>query len=241
MLKTTTTTALLHLTVALVASALLASGFIAGSAFASVPPPEFTKNRAAAETHVTQLKQRYPATDALFTPGQPGVHVVTGLALKPHGASHEEMAANFLADHFALTGVRGQDFEYLETSTSKHRMVVRFQQVFAKREVVDRLVAVRMELDGTILGLVSDAMPVGRVPKANVTANSARQIAVTWLGMRQVDTSKLHADAKILATPIGSRPVWVVHVVAVPMRDHLRVLIDAADGKVLAIRNIVQH
>ena len=199
------------------------------------------RGSAQAQAQFKELKARFSRADVTWRAGQPGAHLVTGLALKAKGRSFQARARTFVNEHSALIGVHSENLRHIETSRSSYRIVVRFQQIFANHEVVDRLLAVRMKHDGTILGFVSDLLTVNAVPKAKISSERARQIAAAWTSMRHIDAAKLDADAKILALPSGSRPVWQIHVMAVPMRAHLRVLVDAANGSVLSVRNLVRH
>lgn len=198
-------------------------------------------SRATAKRAFKQLQARYGTADALWRDGQAGPHIVTGLTVKPHGDSLRENARAFLRQNAALVGVAATSLRHIETSKSKHRVVARYQQTWAGRDVLDRIVAVRMEQDGTVLGLVSDAMPVRSVPKATVPASNARHIAATAVNAPVHIARQLHAKAMILAHPSGAWPVWQVHVAAVPLRAHYRVVVDATNGKVVSIHNLVQH
>ena len=202
---------------------------------------DFKQQRGVAEGAVKQWQKRYPKADAHWVAGQPGANIVTGLALKTPGKSLRARAEAFLQQARWAVGVPAEQLRFTEMSRSQHRVVARFQQVFGGRRVLDRLVAVRMQQDGTVLGFVSDAMPVANVSRAEVPMSAAQHIAATWIGARQLDSSSLPAEGQVMAHPSGSRPVWVVHVIAVPMRAHYEVLIDAVDGTVLRARNLILH
>ena len=151
-----------------------------------------------ARAHFDQLKARHAKADVLWRAGQAGAHIVTGLNLKTAGTTAETAARAFVATHFNLLGVRNTHLRYLETSRSKHRIVARFVQTFGGRDVLDRIVAVRLEQDLTVLGFVSDAMPITAVAKAMVPAAAARQIAATWTGIRHLNVDDLAASVRAL-------------------------------------------
>ncbi len=197
--------------------------------------------REAAEADLATLKARYTDADAVWKPGQPGAHVVVGLMSKPAGKTDLAKATAFLGAHRALVGVDRAGLRHIATSRSKHRIAVRFAQHHRGVPVLDRLVAVRLDHEGHVLGIVSDAMPVAKLPAARLPVADAREIAGLAAGLRDFDASKLPAERAILAMPGESRPVWVVEVTAAPLRAHLRVLVDAADGRVREITNHVKH
>ena len=195
----------------------------------------------AAKTAFAQLKQRHVSADATWKAGQPGPEVVVGLNVVSKAAGFRAKAEAFLTDHGKLVGVNASQLKFHELSRSNHRIVVRFKQVWAGREVVDRLVAVRMDHNGAVLGFVSDAMPISTVPKAAVSQRQAQHIAATWTGQRADLSGDYAAEARVLAMPNRAVPVWQVFVVAIPMRAHLQVMVDATNGSVLSVRNLVRH
>ncbi|GEM_PF-3060376 len=207
-------------------------------------------SRAKATAAFTALKKRTPDADVVWKTGQPGAHVVVGLAEKAKGKDLVAKAKAFIDANKHLVGIDGGSVRFLATSRSKRRVVVRFQQVHRGIEVVDRLVAVRMDPDGTIVGLVSDAMPVGKLAKARLSADDAKKAAadharrhfrMRHLGMRHLDASKLRAKQVILAAPGRAIIGFVVEVAAVPMRAHMQLIVSATSGRIVQSRNHVQH
>lgn len=196
---------------------------------------------ARARAAFTTLKTRAPKADVVWNPGQPGAHVIVGLMQTPAGTDDLTRAQAFLATHADLIGIGPNALKHITTSRSKHRIAVRFQQHHRGIEVLDRLVVVRLDHDGRALGFVSDAMPIGKLAARRISADQARSIALAASSRATSPLTPPPVRPAIIALPGRSSPVWVVDVIAKPLREHLRVVVNASTGRIVGSTNHIKH
>ena len=133
----------------------------------------------------------------------------------------------------------------LAVERSRLREVVRFQQVWRDLEVLDRIVAVTLDHSGEVLTVTSDAVAVSPVKRGPMSATQAADRAVRAVVKVRAGAPlpKLASGARevVFAGMGGARHAWAVRVVRSRGSEHLRVLVDANDGQILQVRNLVRH
>ncbi len=193
----------------------------------------------------SQLQARYAAARAVWQPGLAGPHMVTGLAAHPAGRDAEARSRTFLKRYRTLFGLRNAQLRLLQVEPSRLREVVRFQQVAGELPVLGRVVAVTFDRHGELLSVASDAVVLPAFKHGGLGALAAAERAVravvkTRAGER---VPKLATSAKevVWASWGDARHAWAVRVTRTPGVEHLRVVVDATDGRILQISNLVRH
>ena len=210
-------------------------------------PAAITAARVAATTALAALRPTWPGLDVEWKADQPGPAVVTGLRVPTTGQDTTARGLDFLVRHpwWAPLGVATLHAE--APSESRDRSVARFELVVpgptGPAVVLDRSIAVAMDSAGQVLHVVSDAMPVARVPLWRVPAARAARIAGLAHAARPDLTRRApnatSPRAAVIATSTGATPVWAVDVGGT--LDPAVVLVDAASGRVLAQRSLVRR
>lgn len=192
-----------------------------------------------------RLSQRYKAARAVWQPTLAGPQMVTGLAASPAGKDDDARARSFLARWETLFGVSPAMLRSFEVQKTRLRSVARFGQVHDGLEVLDRFVALTFDLNGTLLTVASDAVAVDPVKRGTMSLSEAAERAIRAVtGVRSDKPApKLRASGRevILAGYGGARHAWAVRVVRTLGREHLRVVVDARNGKILQTRNMARH
>ena len=192
-----------------------------------------------------RLQQRYAGAQAVWQPTLAGPQMVTGLAATPAGRDDAARAQAFLGEWRTLFGVTAAMLAHQETQRTRLRSVARFGQVFEGLEVLDRQVALTFDHGGTLLTVASDAVAISRLQRGDLTREQAisRAVQVAIRDSRSPSAGATPTSARqvVFAGYGGARHAWVVRVVRTAGHVHLRLVIDAATGSVLQIRNMVRH
>lgn len=206
--------------------------------------------RTLAQQAFATLQARYPDADASWKSGQAGPEVVTGLQVDVPGArTPEARARGFLASCPGLLGIGDADLRFTGVSQSRAQVVAQFVQTAAtpagRVPVLDRHVAVTMDASGRVVVLASDAVAIGAIAAGKITAAQAQATVLREVdGVRvgSVVTDRPVQSAQVVVA-FGNRAylAWAVDVTVTPRIDRRLFVVDAATGRVMSQKSLVQH
>jgi Zn-dependent metalloprotease len=205
------------------ASALLIAGALATSTPAGATP-ESTPTRALISAFGKDLRVTY-------TPGTSVPRSLTNLSEKTVGTTSAERAASFLSRSRALLGLSHLEARVLETRAAAAGDVVRFALFAGGLEVQDRTLTVKLDAEGRVRTLRSDAVPF-TLPQIRAELPSTAAVAAV---KARYQVAAAGAPTKVVLAHAAdhARVAWRVPVAVIPLQAHFYVWVDAEDGTIL--------
>lgn len=221
------------------ARALLAAGCLALAAPAAASPAPRTMVREA----LAAIEAGNPALHTTFRPGSPVPSVLTGVAIPTRGATPRARVEGFINSHRDLFG--GASLEVEAINERRGRTLARLGQRHDGLVVLDRAMTVTLDAAGHVVQLSGEASPLTHVERATIDAEAAREIAiraVTRTGA-PAQLPELHAVVSRGIVALGARgtEVFEVELSRQPLREHLVVRVDAHRGRVIGVRDRIEH
>lgn len=221
------------------ARALFAAGCLALAAPAAAAPAPRAEVRAALDA----LEAGNPALQATFRPGSPVPSTLRGVAIPTVGATPAARVEGFVAAHRGLFG--GATLVVDAVTERRGRTVARLGQRHDGRVVLDRAMNVTLDAEGRVVQLSGEATPLSTVDRATIDADTARELAVRHV-LRAPAPARLpevytRVRPGIVALGARGTEVFEVELAREPLREHLVVRVDAHRGRVIGVRDLIEH
>lgn len=183
------------------------------------------------------LRTESPRLRATFVPGRATPASLTGLTAPAPGPTAERRAEGFVARWAALFGVAPTELTVTTVDTAGGRTNVTLAQTHAGLEVEGKRIVVTLAGD-EVVGVTNGAQPIATFARATIDADTARLLALE--AVHGPATAAPLSLAKITRHAIaasGARGVEIyrVSVVRRPLVEHLDVLVDAHEGRVIGV------
>ena len=172
-----------------------------------------------------------------LAPHSDTVRRLSNLSIPTTGATPAERATRFLDAHRKALGLGHVRYQAAETTplprASGH--VVRFgltavTSTFENLEIQDMSVAIRLDREGRVRSVTSDALPFTLTAPPTITADDA--IAATRARYQLATTGTPRLLVTVPAAHHATL-VWRVPVALIPLQAHFFVWVDATTGAVL--------
>lgn len=221
---------------------VLLSLWIPTSSALADEPEARSRERRAAQSALAALDHGARKLQVVWPEGRSAPALVAGLAVTSPGDQPLARAQSFLSRWSALTALKPDELRLSAVETAGTRTTVRYRQVVDGLPVQGRSLAITVE--GTeIISLVSDAVPLASVERATIDAETARVLAVQAVFGAGPESPSLEiaTQATKLIAATGDRGVeaFQVFVARRPLLEHLEVLVDAHQGRVIGIADRV--
>lgn len=195
--------------------------------------------RAALDT----LTVEHPTLDATFRPDSRAPATLRGVEIPTEGATPTARVEGFVQRHRALFA--GAELAVSSVSERRGRVVARLVQRHDGLEVLDRTATVTLDADGDVVRFNGAVATIDRVDRATIDEDAARALAIRAVTKTPADAPlpELHTRIERGVVVVGTRgtEVFEVELSRQPMREHLVVRVDAHRGRVIGMRNVVEH
>lgn len=186
----------------------------------------------AAEQTIAVLRARAPRLRVAWQRDGRLPALIAGLAVPTQGESPTARARRFLLAHPALIGGAATQLREAGVSQSHGRTVVRFEAMVADLPLLDRSLSVSLDAEQRVFALVSDLPVPAAIPDAKISAATA---SAAVRALPRMAKAALAAPVAAIWQPAGlPLRVWMVDTVVVAGASHVRVLVDATTGQVVA-------
>jgi Zn-dependent metalloprotease len=205
-------------------------------------PVERARERRAAQGALAALERGEDKLRVVWPEGRSAPALVAGLAVQSPGDRPEERAQSFLSRWSALTALSLDELHLSAVETAGSRTTVRYAQMVNGLPVEGRSLSITLE--GTrVISLVNEAAPLRSVDRATIDADSARVLAVQAVfgAGPEAPSLEIATEATKAIAVVGDHGVEVfkVFVARRPLHEHLEVLVDAHQGRVIGIADRV--
>lgn len=186
----------------------------------------------AAQQTIATLRARSPRLRVAWQRDGRLPALVGGLAVPTVGDGPTARARQFLLAHPALIGGAARQLRSVGVSRSHGRTVVRFEATVDSLALLDRSLSVSLDAEQRVFAVVSDLPVPAAIPDAKTSASEA---TAAVRALPRMAKAALAAPVAAIWQPAG-RPlrVWMVDSVVVAGASHVRVLVDATTGHVVA-------
>lgn len=217
--------------------ALLGAGCLVLAAPAVASPTPTV--RAALDT----LEVAHPTLTTTFRPDSPVPATLTGVEIPTRGETPTARVEGFVRAHRALLG--DAELAVVGVSERRGRTVARLVQHHAGLEVLDRASTVTLDADGDVVRFTGAVASIERLDRATIDEASARDLAIRAVMKTPADapTPEMHARVRRGVVVVGTRgtEVYEVELSRQPLREHLVVRVDAHRGRVIGVRDRIEH
>lgn len=195
--------------------------------------------RAALDT----LAVEHPTLDTTFRPGARVPVALTGVEIPTVGATPTARVEGFVRAHRALFG--GAELAVGAVSERRGRTVARLVQRHEGLAVLDRTATVTLDAEGDVVRFTGAVATIERVDRATIDEATARALAIRAVTKAPADAPlpEMHTRIARGLVVVGTRgtEVFEVEMSRQPMREHLVVRVDAHRGRVIGLRNRIEH
>ncbi len=217
---------------------LLATAALATSARAAKPAPTASPVVTRA---LDALRAECPGLRATFAHGRATPASLTGLDVAVAGDTPEVRAEGFVARHAPIFGVPASDLAVRAVATAGARTNVTLAQRHEGLDVEGKSVVVTLE-GRRVVGVTNGAQPITALARATISAESARLLALEAVhGPATAAPLSLATITRHALAVRGGRAVEIyrVGVLRKPLVEQLEVLVDAHEGRVIGLTNLL--
>lgn len=205
-------------------------------------PEASLRARRAAQGALAALERGEERLRVVWPEGRSAPALVAGLAVQSPGDGPEARAQSFLRRWSALTALSLDELRFRAVETAGARTTVRYAQVIDGLIVEGRSLSITLE-GSRVISLVNEAAPLRSIDRANIDAERARVLAIQAVfgAGPEAPSLEIATQATKAIAAVGDHGVEVfkVFVARRPLQEHLEVLVDAHQGRVIGVADRV--